>query len=104
MNEMNAGEARSKTPVHLWIVGVLALLWNAMGAFDYLATQLELDFYMSRFTEQQLAYFYGFPKLMTACGARLWVRSASSYERSGRCGRLPSRVRGWSSPRSTTTG
>jgi hypothetical protein len=42
-------------------VGVLALLWNAIGAFDYLATQLKLDFYMSQFTEQQLAYFYGFP-------------------------------------------
>ena len=52
---------RRRTPVHLWIVGVLALLWNAMGAFDYLATQLKLDFYMSQFTEQQLAYFYGFP-------------------------------------------
>jgi hypothetical protein len=39
----------------------LALLWNAMGAFDYLATQLKLDFYMSQFSEQQLAYFYGFP-------------------------------------------
>jgi hypothetical protein len=52
---------RNQTPVHLWIVGVLALLWNLMGAFDYLATQLELDFYMSQFSEEQLAYFYGFP-------------------------------------------
>jgi len=69
MNEMNAGAGRSKTPVHLWIVGVLALLWNAVGAFDYLATQLKLDFYMSQFSEQQLEYFYGFPKLMTACWA-----------------------------------
>jgi len=55
-----------RTPVHLWIVGVLALLWNAMGAFDYLATQLELDFYMSQFTEAQLAYFYGFPSWAVA--------------------------------------
>jgi hypothetical protein len=69
MNDINAGEARSKTPVHLWIVGVLALLWNGMGAFDYLATQLELDFYMSQFTQEQLEYFYSFPKLMTACWA-----------------------------------
>ncbi len=28
-----------KTPVHLWVVGVLALLWNAGGAFDYIMTQ-----------------------------------------------------------------
>jgi hypothetical protein len=53
-----------KAPVHLWIVGVLALLWNAVGAFDYLATKLRLDFYMSQFTAEQLDYFYGFPAWM----------------------------------------
>lgn len=52
---------RAAPPRHLWIVGVLALAWNAVGAFDYLATQLELEFYMSQFSEAQLAYFYGFP-------------------------------------------
>lgn len=57
----SATTGRARTPVHLWIVGTLALLWNAMGAFDYLATQLKLDFYMSQFSEEQLAYFYGFP-------------------------------------------
>ena len=62
---MNAGEARPKTPVHLWIVGVLALLWSLMGAFDYLATKLELEFYMSQFTPEQLAYFNAFPAWMT---------------------------------------
>jgi hypothetical protein len=59
--ESSATAPRARTPAHLLIVGVLALLWNAIGAFDYLATQLRLDFYMSQFTEQQLAYFYGFP-------------------------------------------
>jgi hypothetical protein len=57
----SARTSRARAPVHLWIVGVLALLWNAMGAFDYLATQLKLDFYMSQFSEEQLTYFYGFP-------------------------------------------
>lgn len=52
---------RIKAPVHLWIVGGLALLWNLMGAFDYLATQLRLDFYMSQFSPEQLDYFYSFP-------------------------------------------
>ena len=69
MNDLNAGEADGKTPVHLWVVGVLALLWNLMGAFDYLATQMQLEFYMSQFTDAQLEYFYSFPKLMTACWA-----------------------------------
>ncbi|MGB7489404.1 MAG: hypothetical protein WBN62_03640, partial [Thermoanaerobaculia bacterium] len=53
--------ARPKTPMHLWIVGVLALLWNFMGAFDYLATQLKLESYMGNFSEEQLEYFYGIP-------------------------------------------
>lgn len=52
---------REKTPVWFWILSVIGLLWFAMGAFDYSATQLRLDFYMSAFTEEQLAYFYGFP-------------------------------------------
>jgi hypothetical protein len=56
MNEPAAG-----VPRHLWIVGALSLLWNAVGAFDYSATQLRLESYMSQFTPEQLAYFYGFP-------------------------------------------
>ena len=30
----------ARTPVHLWIVGFLSLLWNCFGAFDYLMTKL----------------------------------------------------------------
>jgi len=50
-----------KAPVHFWIIGVVSLLWNSVGAFDYSASQLKLDFYMSQFTPEQLAYFSGFP-------------------------------------------
>ena len=60
---------RAKTPIHLWIVGVVALLWNLMGAFDYLATQTRMESYMANFTEEQLEYFYGFPAWMVACWA-----------------------------------
>jgi hypothetical protein len=42
-------------------VGVLAVLWNGIGAFDYAATQFRYQPYMSQFTPEQLAYFYGFP-------------------------------------------
>jgi len=76
---MNAGETRPKTPVHLWIIGVVALLWNAMGAFDYLATQLELESYMSGFSEEQLEYFYGFPAWATSFWAiAVWSALAGS--------------------------
>ena len=61
--------AAAKTPVHLWIVGILALLWNAMGAFDYTATKLQLDFYMGKFSEAQLEYFYNFPTWAVVCWA-----------------------------------
>lgn len=60
-------ETTPKAPVHLWIVGIVSLLWNAIGAFDYVATQLRLEFYMSQFTPQQLEYFYSFP---------VWVKAA----------------------------
>lgn len=34
-----ATSAQTRTPVHLWIVGILALLWNAFGACDYLMSR-----------------------------------------------------------------
>lgn len=58
-----------KTPLHLWIVAVLALLWNAVGAFDYIATQLRLEGYMSQFSQEQLDYFYAFPTWAVAAWA-----------------------------------
>ena len=77
MNDLRT--ARAKTPVHLWIVGILSLLWNAMGAFDYLATQLELESYMSGFSEEQLEYFYGFPAWATSFWAiAVWSALAGS--------------------------
>jgi hypothetical protein len=64
MNQSNI-----KTPIHLWIIGILAVLWNAGGAFDYVATQLQLESYMSRFTPEQLDYFYGLPVWVVAAWA-----------------------------------
>ncbi|BET65775.1 hypothetical protein ASA1KI_06930 [Opitutales bacterium ASA1] len=50
-----------RTPWHLWVVGVLSLLWNAVGVFDFVMTQTRNESYMSNFTPEQLEYFYGFP-------------------------------------------
>jgi len=63
------GAPRARTPVHLWIVGVLALLWSLMGVVDYLATQTQWQPYMAAFTPEQLDYFYGFPVWMVAAWA-----------------------------------
>ena len=50
-----------KAPWHLWLVGILSLLWNAMGLFDFTMTMTKNEGYMSAFTEEQLEFFYGFP-------------------------------------------
>ena len=69
----------TKAPIHLWIVGILALLWNAIGAFDYTATQMQMDFYMSQFTQEQLDYFYGFPAWADAAWAiAVWASLLAS--------------------------
>ena len=65
MNDTN----NKATPRHLWVVGIAALLWNAMGALDYVMTQTRNESYMSNFTPQQLDYFYGFPSWLIA----LWA-------------------------------
>lgn len=35
------------TPAHLWIVGILALLWNAFGCYDYLMTRMRNTDYLT---------------------------------------------------------
>ena len=78
MSDAPSPSAQS-TPVHLWIVGIVSLLWNLVGAFDYVATKLQLDFVMSRYTEEQLAYYYGFPAWATVFWAlAVWCGVAGS--------------------------
>lgn len=42
-----ATTAQARTPVHLWIVGALALLWNCLGCFDYLMTRMRNTDYLA---------------------------------------------------------
>lgn len=50
-----------KTPWHLWVVGAVSLLWNAVGAFDYTMTKMKNADYLASFTPEQQAYFASFP-------------------------------------------
>lgn len=59
----------AKAPLHLWLIGVVILLWNAVGAADYVMTQIKFDPYMSEFTAEQLEFFYGFPAWVNAAWA-----------------------------------
>lgn len=57
-----------KAPWHLWVVGILTLLWNAVGASSYTMTQLgQLD--SLGMTGDQIAYFNSFPAWANAVWA-----------------------------------
>ena len=61
---MSAGTiGGARTPWHLWVVGVVAILWNAFGCFDFTMTQLQGDAWLTSMglTEAQLAYFHDTP-------------------------------------------
>jgi hypothetical protein len=60
-NKMNS---LARTPLHLWVVGVVSLLWNAINASDYIFTKMNNDWYLKEvggFTAEQIAYFQYFP-------------------------------------------
>ncbi len=59
----------AKTPWHFWLISIFGLLWNTMGATDYFMTQTRNQSYMSNFTPEQLAFFYGFPSWVAAAWA-----------------------------------
>lgn len=56
-------EMTVKTPWHLWVVGVLALLWNSFGCVDYTMTQTRQDEWFAQMgmTAAQLEYFNAMP-------------------------------------------
>lgn len=56
-----------KSKWHIWVVGVLSLLWNAGGAFDYLSMKFGSAAYQEMLSPEQLAYFNSYP---------LWINIA----------------------------
>ena len=58
-----------KRPWHLWVIPILAVLWNAGGAFDYLMTQTGNEAYLSMLTAEQRAYLAAFPTWVEASWA-----------------------------------
>lgn len=64
---------RGRAPWHLWLVGILTLLFNGYGAFDYYMTQTGDAAYMQMAGESMgvdgptaLAFFGSFPPWMVA--------------------------------------
>ena len=62
----DAVDARARTPIHLWIVGVLGVLWNSIGCYDYLMTRMRNTEYLESMMPNVdpnavLAWIDGFP-------------------------------------------
>lgn len=53
-----------KTPWHLWLVGILAVLWNLIAVTDYTFAKMKSEWYMSEvsgFKPEQIEWLYSFP-------------------------------------------
>jgi hypothetical protein len=61
----------SATPWHLWVVGIVAVLWNGFGVYDYLMTNTQGETYLRSMDidEAMIAYVMAMPSWMTAVWA-----------------------------------
>jgi hypothetical protein len=64
-------DAPAKTPWHLWLVGVIAVLFNAIGVFDFVMSRAQGAAYMASagMTPDQIAHYMGMPVWMTGVWA-----------------------------------
>lgn len=60
---------KASTPWHLWAVGIVGLLWSAMGALDYVMTQTKNEAYLSEFPAEMLAWVDSLPAWTIAAWA-----------------------------------
>ena len=51
----------TKTPWHLWAVGIFGILWTSMGAMDFVLTQGGSEAYLSQFSPEERTFFTGIP-------------------------------------------
>ena len=58
----------TRTPWHLWLVGVLSLLWNGFGAYDFImsTTQGESYWRASGMSQAMIDYYNAMPGWMYA--------------------------------------
>ena len=72
---------KSATPWHLWVVGVIAVLWNAYGGYDYIMSVTEGATYMAAagMTPEQIAYYDAMPVwMMSVWAIGVWGGVAGS--------------------------
>jgi hypothetical protein len=64
-------DTKSKTPWRLWLVGVIAVLFNAIGVFDFVMSMAQGPAYMASagMTQAQIDHYQRMPGWMTAVWA-----------------------------------
>ena len=62
-----------KTPWHIWVVGLVTLLWHAGGAYDYLMTKLKPEAYLQMIPEAQRADFTAYLDAMPIWASSTWA-------------------------------
>jgi hypothetical protein len=64
-------DALTKTPWHLWLVGLVALLFNSIGVFDFVMSMSRGADYMASagMTPDQIAHYQEMPGWMTVVWA-----------------------------------
>jgi hypothetical protein len=74
----------AKAPIHLWIVGLLSLLWNSFGCYDYLMTRMRNEDYFRSMApdvdpKAMLAWVDSFPiYAQFGWGLGVWMGLAGS--------------------------
>ncbi len=60
-----------KAPWHLWLIGVIAVLFNSIGVFDFVMAMAKGEQYMASagMTPDQIAHYRDMPAWMTAVWA-----------------------------------
>jgi len=70
---------RKSAPWHLWVVGLVSLLWNAFGGFDYIMTNIRNSDYLAQFPAEVIQMIDEFPVwVMAAWAIGVWCAVAGS--------------------------
>lgn len=73
---MNETAIPGKAPLHLWVLGILSLLWNAFGAYDYVMSHTGGPAYFEGMglDAEAFAWFQAIPAWATGAWAiGVWV-------------------------------
>ena len=56
-------QAATGRPWHLWVVGILSVLWNSIGCIDFVMTNTKNTEYLeaAKFSPAQIEFLYTFP-------------------------------------------